>query len=220
MEAGEFSNVPSKPHSGILGILIKHREQLEPSNRIQGNLATQQLALARALAEILDGLKPSESTVNVTFDMAEVAKMIKPLAEKMAEVVGNVERLGAELNQTKEDHERFKTSALDKICELQMRLIQLEHPAPIPDHVMDIKLNPVRVVESHHDLIQMLSDDGPKGLIELIGAEVASRSESVDSLVVGLSDQGKSPSEILKSVNEVFPPLVPSGRVGGRRRIE
>lgn len=52
---GEFSHVPAQPHTGLLGILIKHREQLEPGNKITGNAAVQTMALSRAIIEALGG---------------------------------------------------------------------------------------------------------------------------------------------------------------------
>lgn len=203
MEAGEFSNVPSKPHTGILGILIKHREQLEPGNKIQGNLATQQLALARALAEILDGIKPSESTVNLTLDMAEVAEMVKPLTEKVAEVIGKIETLGAELNQAKEEYNRTRSSMIDRILLLEARIETME--------------SRLFALESpNRDVIERAIDIGP----QVTNAEFAQGGIVLNppSIVAGTDVH-----ETIVPVDNAkvsFPPIVPSGRVGGRRRIE
>lgn len=53
--AGELSNTPSRPHTGLVGIMIRHREQLEHGSKITGSAAVQLLATARAIVEALGG---------------------------------------------------------------------------------------------------------------------------------------------------------------------
>ena len=98
---GQFSPTPSRPHTGFLGILIKHREQLEPGNKITGNAAGHLLALSRAIIEALGGKQVDgqweveiggSSTVNlVSEDLTDMIKEMSRVLDRVEHRLNTIE---------------------------------------------------------------------------------------------------------------------------------
>lgn len=86
ISSGEIAN-PPRPASGLLGLIIKHREALEPGNRIGGNAAVQLLALSRALVEALGGQKGDDGQWRVEIGGGAAGNL-----ERLFDVVGRLEQ--------------------------------------------------------------------------------------------------------------------------------
>lgn len=121
---GTLSHVAAQPHTGLLGILIKHREQLEPGNKITGNAAVQLVALSRAIIEALGG-KQVDGRWEV--EIGGDAQDIKALADLVGNLHQSVSGLH-ELHGKLEDKVDEKNKALRHAIEvLNARLEKLEH---------------------------------------------------------------------------------------------
>ena len=113
---GTLSHVAAQPHTGLLGILIKHREQLEPGNKITGNAAVQLVALSRAIIEALGG-KQVDGRWEV--EIGGDAQDIKALAD----LVGNLHQSVSGLHEL---YENLEDKYDEKVKALEARIAELE----------------------------------------------------------------------------------------------
>lgn len=140
---GTLSHVAAQPHTGLLGILIKHREQLEPGNKITGNAAVQLVALSRAIIEALGG-KQVDGRWEV--EIGGDAQDIKALAD----LVGNLHQSVSGLHEL---YENLEDKYDEKVKALEARIDKLEHllaeanaaPAHIATATIDIRDTPAMV---------------------------------------------------------------------------
>lgn len=106
---GKFSPTPAQPHTGLLGILIRHREAIEPNNKIMGNAAGQMLALARAIIEGLGG-KLVDGQWEVEIGGTSTIHLVSDqLAEMTEQVAAYLEKIEAQSRAFEERLERLET---------------------------------------------------------------------------------------------------------------
>lgn len=103
---GNISAIPSKPHTGLVGILAKHQMALNPSYNLQANLKDLH-ALARSIIEALGG-KQGENGWEVEIALATVDIDLNLGASK-----GRVEELEKGLQVLGEIVQRIGTLALE-----------------------------------------------------------------------------------------------------------
>lgn len=121
---GTLSHVAAHPHTGLLGILIKHREQLEPGNRITGNAAVQLVALSRSIIEALGGKQvDGRWEVEIGGDTQDL--------KALADLVGNLHHFCSKLDESQgnlEDKFDDKVLTLQRALETaDSRIAKLEH---------------------------------------------------------------------------------------------
>lgn len=121
---GTYSDIPSKPSTGYVGLLAKHRKTLDPSF----NVRSEQKKLhsyARALIEALGGKQTADGwSVDlgsaadisarvdaVAADVANLREAIAGIAEALAAVQVCAEQLAQQVQQTQEDAKGIETLA-------------------------------------------------------------------------------------------------------------
>ena len=147
---GTFSHVAAQPHTGLLGILIKHAEQLEPGNRITGNAAVQKMALSRAIIEALGG-KQVDGRWEV--EIGGEAQDMKALAD----LVGNLHQFCSKLDESQGNLEdkfdekvlmlqRALEAADGRIAKLEQMLAE-SNQAPITNTAISIDLAQIATIQ-------------------------------------------------------------------------
>jgi BMFP domain-containing protein YqiC len=125
--AGFISDIPSKPSTGLVSLLAKHRIQLDPSFNLRAGRG-KLLALARALIEALGG-KDGENGWEVDINLGASVERVEALETKVL-------ALENQLESTKKDYESVLlvvqgvtaqyNDARDMISELLRRVEKLE----------------------------------------------------------------------------------------------
>lgn len=140
IKEGEISEIPSKPSTGFVALLAKHRIQLDPSFNLRSGRAKLQ-ALARAIIEALGG-KQGDDGFEVDLPIVDIDVTLGAAQERVATLEAQVADLKVQLEACKKDYESVllvvkgvtdqysDTSSL--LSELFRRVEKLEKPEAAP----------------------------------------------------------------------------------------
>ena len=98
IKEGEISELPSKPSTGFVSLLAKHRMQLDPSFNLRSGRAQLQ-AFARAIIEALGGKQGEEgfevelSLVDIDVTLGAAQARVAALEACVADLTARIEKL-------------------------------------------------------------------------------------------------------------------------------
>lgn len=182
---GQFSPTPSRPHTGLLGILIKHREQLEPGNKITGNAASQLLALSRAIIEGFGGERVGDgANAQWEVEIGGTADRIDPakVAEAILQVQTYVDKMSGYL-----DRVQSRISSLEEAEAARMSGIQ--------------------------EMSAELREQQPDPRIDLLEQQNAKLQSALDVAVLRLADAEKTVDRLAADMSRLEASLRPAGEV-------